>query len=126
MSNPATNMNGKAVTVGDQVTIHGACATITGTAPSVLDTITYNTILGDTFTCEAGDLSASDHPPIAPYYGRTTVQGKAYQASNHATASGIVQTVTPGPWGFTGVLTVKLDFSGTIVTVSSGSVDSHG
>jgi hypothetical protein len=126
MANVPTNMNGKVVNIGDQVTIHGACATIPETTPSVNDSITFNTILGDTFTCLAGDLSASDHPPIAPYYGRTTVQGKAFQASDHATASGVVQTVTPGPWGFTGVLTVKLDFSGDVVTVSSGSVDSHG
>jgi hypothetical protein len=126
MSNPATNMNGGLVKVGDQVTIHGACTTITETTPNVNDHVTFTTTLGDVVSVLAGGLRASDQQPIVPYYGRTTDAGKAFQASDAAVIDGVVQSVTPGPWGFTGVLTVKTDFSGALITVSSGSVDSHG
>ena len=125
MSNPATNMNGRLVSVGDQVTIHGNCNSITGTAPSVNETVTFNTPY-ETVTVKSGDLNTRDHQPIAPYYGRTPVAGKAYQATDEATINGVVTAVTNGPWGFTGQLTVKTDFSGTSITVSSGAVDSHG
>lgn len=126
MSNPASNMNGKLVAAGDQVTIHGSCTSITGTAPSVTETVTFTSLLGDLVTVQAGDLKAPDGPVVSPYYGRSTTQGFAYQATDPAQINGQVLSVTDGPWGFTGVLSVKTFFSGTTISVFSGSVDSHG
>ena len=126
MSNPATNCNGKLVNVADQVTIHGACTGITGTSPSVNEAVQFTTILNDIVNVQSGDLRTRDHQPIAPNYGRTTDAGKAYGAADVAQIDGVIQSVTAGPWGFTGVLVVKTDFSGTLITVASGSVASHG
>lgn len=123
MSNPATNMNGLPVVVSTRVTIHGACTAITGTSPSVNETVTFTTTLGDVLTVKAGDLSTVDEQPIAPNYGVGTVQGNDYKASDQATINGLVTTKTDGPWGITGQLTVLTDFSGSSVVVSSGCVD---
>jgi hypothetical protein len=91
----------------------------------VKDAVVFTTPLGDVINVLAGDLSTSDHPYAAPYYGRTTFSGKAFQAGNHGTIGGVIQSVTAGPWGATGVLTVLTDFSKTLVTVSSGAVDTN-
>jgi hypothetical protein len=121
MSNPATDSTGGTrVFVGDTATILGAVTAISGN-PGVNDTVTFTTPLGDVFTCLAGDLSGSDHTPDATHPGRTTFSGKAVAAGDQVTALGIVQTVTTGPWSATGVLTVLLNFSGLVVTVSSGA-----
>jgi|ERR1039458_2111232 hypothetical protein len=126
MSQSATNMNGRMIIPGDQCTIHGACTSITGTSPSVKEAVTFTSLFGDLVTVQAGDLQTAEHQPIAPYYGRTTTHGDPFKAADEATINGVVQSVTNGPWGFTGVLTVLTDFSGTLITVCSGSVDSHG
>ncbi len=126
MSNPATNYQGGTLHVADQVTIHGLCSAIASTNPSVNDSVTFTSILGDVVTTIAGDLSTPDGPYIAPYYGRGTASGNAFQATDQATINGVVQTITNGPMGYNGTITVKADFSGNIITVLSGSVDSRG
>jgi hypothetical protein len=126
MSNAAVNMNGGLVQLYDQVTVHGSCTSISGTSPSVKETVTFTTPLGDVVTVQSGDLRTRDHQPIPPYYGRTTDAGKAYQAVDEAVIDGVVTGIVNGPWGITGQLTVLTDFSGTSIVVSSGSVDSHG
>lgn len=86
------------------------------------DSVTFTTTLGDVFTCLAGDISSSDQTPNSGNPGRTTFAGKAFGANQQVTAMGIVQSVTNGPWSMTGVVTVKLNFSGLVVTVSSGAL----
>jgi hypothetical protein len=122
MSNPATDATGGSqVFIGDTATILGACTSISGN-PGVNDSVTFTTTLGDVFTCLAGDISSSDQPPNSGNPGRTTFAGKAFGANQQVTAMGIVQSVTNGPWSMTGVVTVKLNFSGLVVTVSSGAL----
>jgi hypothetical protein len=88
--------------------------------------VTFTSILGDVVTVQGGDLSTPDGPYIAPYYGRGTASGNAYQATDQATINGVVLSITNGPMGYNGTITVKTDFSGTVITVLSGSVDSRG
>jgi hypothetical protein len=122
MSNPATDATGGSqVFIGDTATILGACTSISGN-PGVNDSVTFTTTLGDVFTCLAGDISSSDQPPNSGNPGRTTFAGKAFGANQQVTAMGIAQSVTNGPWSMTGVVTVKLNFSGLVVTVSSGAL----
>jgi hypothetical protein len=122
MSNPATDATGGSqVFIGDTATILGACTSISGN-PGVNDSVTFTTTLGDVFTCLAGDISSSDQTTNAGNPGRTTFAGKAFGANQQVTAMGIVQSVTNGPWSMSGVVTVKLNFSGLVVTVSSGAL----
>ena len=122
MSNPATDATGGSqVFIGDTATILGACTSISGN-PGVNDSVTFTTTLGDVFTCLAGDISSSDQTPNSSNVGRTTFAGKAFGAGQQVTAMGIVTSVTPSPWSMTGVVTVKLNFSGLVVTVSSGAL----
>lgn len=122
MSNHATDYSGNSqVFVGDTATILGAVTSISGTAVSVNDSVTCTTLLGDVFTCLAGDLSTAGQPAVAPpYYGVTTFNDR-FQAGDRMVALGVITSVLAGPWSMTGTVTVKLNFSGTVVTVSSGS-----
>ena len=121
MSNPATDATGGSqVFIGDTATILGACTSISGN-PGVNDSVTFTTTLGDVFTCLAGDISSSDQTPNSGNPGRTTFAGKAFGATQQVTAMGIVQSVTPSPWGMMGVLTILLNYSQLVVTVSSGA-----
>ena len=121
MSNPSNDYSGSPVFVGDTCTILGAVTSISGN-PGVNASVTFTTPLGDVFTCLAGDLSSADHTKDAAHPGRTTFSGKAVAAGDQVTALGVVTGVTPGPWSMTGVVNVKLNFSGNIVTVSSGAI----
>jgi|SRR5271170_1150656 len=129
MSNAATNVNGGALHVGDQVTIQGLCTSVTGTTNGVGITVGVTTVLGKVISCQAGDCQSKEEQPIAPYYGRTT-DGTAFGApnayGNHVNINGVVVSILNGPWGQNGTLIVKTDFSGTLVTVYSGDVVSHG
>jgi len=87
----------------------------------VNDSVTFTTTLGDVFTCLAGDISSSDQTPNSSNVGRTTFAGKAFGAGQQVTAMGIVTSVTPSPWGMMGVLTILLNYSQLVVTVSSGA-----
>ena len=120
MSNTALDYSGSPIFAGDTCTVLGACTSLSGN-PGVNDSVTFTTPLGDVFTCLAGDLSTSDHIINTNYPGRTTFSGKSFTTGNYATALGIVQTVANGPWSMTGVVTVKLNFSGDVVTISSGA-----
>lgn len=124
MSNPATNLWGHLVSVGLQATILGAVTSVSGN-PGVNETVVFTTGLGDVITVKAGDLSTSDHPYNANNQGRTTFSGKSFSAVDRATVLGRITSVTPGPWGATGQVAILTDFSGTSVTVSSGSIDTN-
>lgn len=121
MSNPALDYNGSPVFIGDTATILGACTGLAG-PPGVNDAVTFTTPLGDVFSCLAGDISSKDHPQTTAYPACTTFAGKSFTTADYVTAMGIVTGVTPGPWSMTGVCTVKLNFSGDVVTVSSGTL----
>jgi hypothetical protein len=124
MSNPATNVWGHLVQVGLQATILGAITSVTGNT-GVQDTVVFTTELGDVISILGGDLSVSDRPYDSGHPGRTTFAGKAFKSGENATVSGVIESVTPGPWGATGQVTILTDFSGTLVTVSSGSIDTN-
>src|ERR1700693_2127467 len=119
--NAATDIDGDLVLVGQQATIHGA-VTADSASPGfgVNSSVTVVTILGDTFTCKAGDLDTPDDPQIPANPGRTA-DGNAFALFDQVTVEGQVTAVTNGPWGITGQVTVKTDFSGTSVTVASGT-----
>jgi len=128
MSNPATNRNGLAVLVGDQVTILGAVTVIAGSGvgrPSgttnATDTATVMTILGDTLSVQAGDCKAVDDQPVNN--NARSTNGFPFAVNDQVTVNGVMQSVTAGPMGFSGTLTVTTDFSGTLITVLSGTVD---
>ena len=130
MSNPATNANGGAIHLYDQVTIRGLCTGVTGTAPGSTNPVQVTTNLGQVFTAEAGDCTAPQRTPDVNHLGCTTDAGKAFGDpdvyNDQVSLTGVVESIVNGPWGQTGVLTVKLDFSGLVVTVYSGDVVSHG
>jgi hypothetical protein len=128
MSNPAVNMNGTLVVVGTYVTIHGAVEVVAGSGvgkPALTsmatDTVTVTTTLGDSVSVQAGDC----HAVVEPRTGNNarSTDGFAFAVYDQVVINGLVTTKTDGPWGITGQLTVHTDFSGTDITVSSGSVD---
>jgi len=128
MSNPAVNRNGLIVAVGEQVTVLGAVTVITGSGvgrPSgtsnATDTVTVVTPLGDSISVQAGDCVVIERPPVNN--NARSTYGNAIALFDPVTVNGVVQSVANGPWGFMGILTVLTDFSGTLVTVSSGVVD---
>jgi hypothetical protein len=121
MANPATDYSGNPVFSGDTATILGACTGLAGN-PGVNDVVTFTTPLGDVFSCLAGDIASPDHTPNAAHPGRTTFSGKAFEATDQVNALGIITGVTPGPWSMTGVVTILLNYSQTVVTVSSGAI----
>jgi hypothetical protein len=123
MSNPAVDLDGDLITVGLQATIHGAVTVVTGSG--VLAAVTVVTTLGDTITCQAGDLSSPDDQQISANPGRTS-GGNAFALFDPVTVNGVVTAVTNGPWGTTGQVTIKTDFSGTSVTVASGTLNTNG
>jgi hypothetical protein len=130
MSNPATNLNGGAIHLYDQVTILGLCTGVTGSTPNSTNPIQVTTNLGQVFTAEAGDCTAMERTPDANHLGRTTDGGTAFgdpdAYTDQVSLTGVIQTIVNGPWGINGTITVKLDFSGLVVTVYSGDVVSHG
>ena len=128
MSNPAVNMNGTPVVVGTRVTIHGALSSVAGSGvgrPSgttnATDAVVVFTSLGDEMDIQAGDC----HAVVEPRTGNNarSTDGFAYALYDQVIVNGLVTAKTDGPWGINGQLTVLTDFSGTSVTVSSGSVD---
>lgn len=127
---PATNTNGQTVHAFDQVTIQGLCTGVTGTNKGVGITVQVTTIMGDTVSVQAGDCKCVDNGANTSRLGRTTDTGNFFGSidayDDVVTINGVVQSITNGPWGSTGQLVVKTDFSGTVITVSSGSVVSHG
>jgi hypothetical protein len=123
MSNPAVDIDGDLVFVGQQATIHGAVTVVTGSGVSAA--VTVVTILGDTFTCLAGDIDTPDDQQTPANPGRTN-DGNAFATFDQVTVNGVITSVTNGPWGITGQVTIKTDFSGTSVTVSSGTVQANG
>jgi|ERR1700692_1653729 len=126
MSNPAVDIDGDLILVGQQGTIQGA-VTSDSASPGfgVNSSVTFVTILGDTFTCKAGDLDTPDDPQIPANPGRTA-DGNAFALNDQAVVNGKIIAVTNGPWGITGQVTVLTDFSLTSVTVFSGAVQVNG
>ncbi len=123
MSNPAVDLDNDLILVGQQATIHGAVTAVSGSGVNA--TCTVVTTLGDTITCRGGDLDSPDDQQIAANPGRTA-DGNAFATFDPVVVNGIVTAVTAGPWGITGQVTVKCDFSGLSVTVSSGTVQVNG
>ena len=121
--NAATDLDGDLIIVGQQATIHGAVTVVTGSGVNAV--VTVVTSLGDTVQCKAGDIDTPEDPQTASNPGRTA-DGNAFILFDQVTIEGMVTAVTAGPWGFTGQVTVKADFSGLLVTVSSGSVQVNG
>jgi hypothetical protein len=128
MSNPATNMHGTPVVVGTKVTIQGAVTVIPGSGvgrPSgtsnATDTVTVVTPLGDSISVQAGDCYAVDERPTSN--NARSTYGFPFALYDQVVINGLVTAKTDGPWGFTGQLTITTDFSGSSVTVSSGTVD---
>jgi hypothetical protein len=121
MANPtASNIWGKTVAVGDLVTILGAASAVSGTG--VKASITVVTKLGDSFTALAGGCYAPQNPAGAAQ----NENGKTFAAGDPLNVNGLVTAVSNGPSGAQGQLTVTLSYSGNVITVSSGAVDSHG
>jgi hypothetical protein len=128
MSNPAVNVNGLPVVAGTRVTIRGAVTVIAGSGvgrPSgttnTTDAVTVVTPLGDSISVQAGDC----HAVVEPLTGNNarSTDGFAFALHDQVVINGLVTAKTDGPWGITGQLTVLTDFSGSSVTVSSGTVD---
>jgi hypothetical protein len=131
MSNPATNVQGQALHVGDQVTILGLCTSVTGVSNGPGITVQVTTPLGKVISLQAGDCNAQKQPYTAPYYGRTTNSAAAAFGApdaydNTVSINGVVVSILNGPWGQNGTVIVKTDYSGTLVTVYSGDIVSHG
>src|SRR5258706_15435628 len=104
MANPASDIDGDLVLVGQQATIHGAVTVVTGSGINAA--VTVVTTLGDTIQCKAGDLDTPDAPQTVANPGRTT-DGNAFATFDPVVVNGIVTAVTNGPWGITGQVTVK-------------------
>jgi hypothetical protein len=130
MSNPATGAQGQALHLYDQVTIRGLCTGVTGSAPNSTNPVQVTTNLGAVFSALAGDCTAAERAPDATHLGRTTDGGTAFgdpdAYTDQVSLTGVIQTITNGPWGQNGTVTVKLDSSGLTVTVYSGDLVSHG
>lgn len=78
--------------------------------------------MGDSFTALAGGCFAGQDPAGVAQ----NVNGKTFAAGDPVNVNGQVTAVSDGPTGAQGQLTVTLFYSGLVVTVSSGAVDSPG
>jgi hypothetical protein len=123
MSNPATDIDGDLIVKGQQASIHGAVTAVSGSGVNA--SVTVVTILGDTFTCLAGDLSTPDDPQIAANPGRTN-GGNAFATNDQVVVNGQIIAIANGPLGINGTATIVTDNSRTTVVVSTGSLQVNG
>ena len=107
------------VNVGDQVSIMGGVVSVTGSAPSTASVVVAEISDGAQFTCQANDCTSVQHTSGEAM----SMDGKLFTTGNRVTVNGLVKTVTGT--GLAAQLSVKLDHSGLVVTVSAGSVHSN-
>lgn len=115
---------GVAVNVGDQVSIMGSVISTSGNAAHTQTVLVQELFGVYTFTIQGADSTAVQHPSAT---GRPAMShdGKLYGVAGDSISShGVVTAVTGS--GASAKLTVKLDFSGLVVTVSAGSCHCNG
>lgn len=120
-----TSINGTPVNVGDQVTVLGAVASISGSAPSTASVTVTEQFGFYSPVVQANDCTAAQDTAGAAM----SKNGKLFTTGDRVGFNGVVTAITPQVAGGNkqaAALTVKCDNSGLVVTVSAGSVRSNG
>lgn len=114
-----TSRNNFPVNAGDQVTILGAVASISGSAPSTASVVVNSQNEGGQFTCQANDCTASQNTAGSAM----SMNGKLFTTGDRVSVNGRVTAVSGSGLGAT--ITVLLDNSGLSITVLSGALQSN-
>ena len=123
-----TNANGQPIFVGDQCTVTGFVASISGSGSTA--NVTVTTDKADSIVVKPGDLSAetgggpnSNLDSAATNPCQSGDGGTRFGANNRVSISGTVNGAVSGA-GSTALVSVKLSLSGGLVTVTAASMRS--